>query len=64
LKTCPWIACFGATTEHSIARQMSCTCTSGRHGEPSLVIAMRLVVQASPLRLFSTMSKRIRGDAP
>ena len=43
---------------------MSRACTSGRHGDPSLVIAIRLVVQARPDRLFSTMSKRIRGLAP
>ena len=31
---------------------------------PSLVMVMRPVVQASPARLFSTMSKRMRGEAP
>ena len=31
---------------------------------PSLVIAIRPLVAAMPHRLFSTMSKRIRGEAP
>ena len=43
---------------------MSSACTSGRHGEPSLVMAISFVVHASPERLFRTMSKRMRGDAP
>src|SRR5262249_50878609 len=43
---------------------MSSTWTSGRHGVPSLVIRISFVVQARPARLFSTMSNRIRGDAP
>ena len=36
----------------------------GRHGVPSLVIAMKPVVRARPARLLSTRSKRMRGDAP
>jgi (S)-2-hydroxyglutarate dehydrogenase len=31
---------------------------------PSLVILISFVVHASPAKLFNTMSKRIRGDAP
>src|ERR1044071_5112764 len=41
---------------------MSSPCTSGRHGVPSLFIAIFLVVQASPARLFSTMSNRCRTE--
>ena len=43
---------------------MSRPCTSGRQGLPSLIMAIFLVVQASPDRLFSTMSNRCRGEAP
>ena len=45
-------------------RAMSCTCTSGRHGVPSLRMRMRPVVYAQPTRLLSTTSRRRRGDAP
>ena len=47
-----------------MALPMSIACTSGRHGEPSLVMAISRVVNASPDRLLSTMSKRMRGEAP
>jgi hypothetical protein len=47
-----------------IARQMSSAWMSGRQGVPSLSIAITPVVQARPARLFRTMSKRIRGEAP
>src|SRR5689334_18363198 len=43
---------------------MSRPWTSGRHGVPSEFIAIFLVVQARPDRLFSTMSNRWRGEAP
>ncbi len=47
-----------------MALAMSRPCTRGRHGVPSLVMAISPRVKASPARLLSTMSKRIRGDAP
>src|SRR5215467_649847 len=43
---------------------MSRMCTIGRHGVPSLVIAIFFVVHAKPARLLRTTSKRILGDAP
>src|ERR1044072_4234208 len=43
---------------------MSSTWTSGRHGVPSLVILISLVIQANPERLLRTMSNRMRGLAP
>ncbi len=43
---------------------MSSTCTSGRHGEPSLSIRTSPVVLATAVRLLTTMSSRSRGDAP
>ena len=55
---------LSASSAHSIAWQMSSTCVTGRHGVPSLVIAMRPVVQARAQRSLMTMSKRMRGDAP
>ena len=47
-----------------MAFAMSRAWTSGRHGEPSEIILICLVVQARPIRLLSTMSKRWRGLAP
>ena len=43
---------------------MSSTWTTGRHGLPSLIIAMRFVVQASAHRSLITMSNRMRGEGP
>ena len=54
----------GASRARMIAWQMSSMWTSGRHGVPSLVILISLVVEANPARLFRTMSNRIRGLAP
>ena len=48
----------------TIASVMSSACTSGRHGVPSFVRRIPPVVHASPARLFSTTSNRIRGEAP
>jgi hypothetical protein len=46
------------------ARLMSSMCTSGRHGVPSLSSRTCPVVIATAVRLFTTMSRRSRGDAP
>src|SRR5215510_2613845 len=43
---------------------MSSTWTRGRHGVPSLVSLISLVVQARPARLFNTRSNRILGERP
>ncbi len=43
---------------------MSSTCTTGRQGLPSLIMAIFFTVQARPLRSLITMSKRMRGEAP
>ena len=43
---------------------MSSTCTSGRHGDPSLSSRTCPVVIATAVRLFTTMSSRSRGEAP
>ena len=43
---------------------MSSTCTSGRHGVPSLWMRISPVVKAYPTRLFTTRSARRRGDMP
>ena len=64
LKTSLCTASRGAVTAARMASQMSPTCTIGRHGLPSEVMLITPVVQAKPDRLFSTMSKRIRGDGP
>ncbi len=46
------------------AREMSSMCTIGRHGVPSDFRWILPVVTAQATRLFSTMSKRMRGDTP
>ena len=43
---------------------MSSTCTSGRHGVPSLWIRTSPVVWAYPTRLLTTTSTRSRGETP
>ena len=43
----------------AFASQMSCTCTSGRHGLPSLVIFISPVVHARPARLFSEVPRPV-----
>ena len=55
---------IGAVSTRRNALEISSACTSGRHGLPSLFIAILFVVQARPDKLLTTMSKRIRGDAP
>jgi hypothetical protein len=47
-----------------MACAMSRMWTSGRHGEPSLIILISRVVQASPARLLRTTSNRMYGLAP
>src|SRR6185437_14637295 len=64
LKISPFTASAGASSVQRIAAQISSMCTTGRHGLPSLVIAIRWVVQASAHRSLITMSKRIRGEGP
>lgn len=46
------------------ALEMSATCTSGRHGVPSDCSRTSPRVKAVPVRLFTTMSARRRGDDP
>jgi hypothetical protein len=64
LKTWPLMASAGASAAQRIASQMSSTWAMGRHGLPSLTIAIFLRIQARALRSLSTMSKRMRGEGP
>ena len=54
----------GASNEHIIAVQISSIWTSGLQGDPSLTISILPLVCANPTKLFRTISKRIRGEAP
>ena len=54
----------GASSTARKARLMSSMCTSGRHGVPSLSSRTWPVVSATAVRLFTTMSRRSRVEAP
>ena len=52
-----WTTSRGAPSTARNARAMSSTCTSGRHGVPSLCSRTSPLVNAVPVRLLTTMSR-------
>jgi len=64
LNASSWTRSRGASSMARKARLMSSMCTSGRHGVPSLSSRTCPVVIATAVRLFTSMSRRSRGEAP